>query len=620
MIRRTLIFLMSLYLTTLATASSVYSPGGIFIDGTTTGVGMSTNDFANGSGSNNVNKVDHAAYADLAGGTAGTAGYAIMSGSSSNAAPGSPLAGQVSTGLEAGAWVIANTNDAKLGNSLIIGPSNSLSGHNAMIMGNNNLVAGNGAVAIGAFNQAAADGAFVAGHYVVANGNNAFGLGQSNNADGADSVALGNGSSAVDDNTFVWSDTTPYTSTNARSFNVYATGGTRLDGGRPTHNGTNLLLQGEVTQTTWGGIAGTLNNQTDLWNYISWDSNLTLTAAANALYASNGVVTLNASTGLWNTVSGVSNTATFASNGVVTLNGSTGLWNTVSGVSNTATFASNGVVTLNGSTGLWNTVSSVSNNATFASNGVVTLNGSTGLWNTVSGVSNTATTAAANALYASNGVVTLAGSTSSWNTASSWVQVNSNTVASNTVILSQISRTWSVTTNITFTSATATNVTIPLVMNGVDITDAKLYVADTNTMPFGSTVIATFYNNAARAPGGRLPQFACNLACVSNTTVYAVGVTNLAVPDASSFAINDMVWLPGSTGEFAVISGFTGTTNILLETALTNSHAVGSGVMLAKELGGFQVYDVAGSTNVFLQLTCTNAITVNLQLILNYSK
>ena len=163
MIRRTLIFLMSLYLTTLATASSVYSPGGIFIDGTTTGVGMSTNDFANGSGSNNVNKVDHAAYADLAGGTAGTAGYAIMSGSSSNAAPGSPLAGQVSTGLEAGAWVIANTNDAKLGNSLIIGPSNSLSGHNAMIMGNNNLVAGNGAVAIGAFNQAAADGAFVAG-------------------------------------------------------------------------------------------------------------------------------------------------------------------------------------------------------------------------------------------------------------------------------------------------------------------------------------------------------------------------------------------------------------------------------------------------------------------------
>ena len=99
-----------------AFAGPVGTGGGVYINGVSQSSGaaggMSTNDFANGSGSNNVNKVDHAIYADTAGNAGGIPAFAAMSGSTSNAVPGSPLAGQVSTGLTAYADVIIETNRA----------------------------------------------------------------------------------------------------------------------------------------------------------------------------------------------------------------------------------------------------------------------------------------------------------------------------------------------------------------------------------------------------------------------------------------------------------------------------------------------------------------------------
>ena len=353
-----------------------------------------------------------------------------------------------------------------------------------------------------------------------------------------------------------------------------------------------------VQQANTAGVAYVLS-RTSAWDtavavqqantagvtYVLSRSNAWDNGAVQAAFASNGVVTLNASTGLWNTISGVSNTATFASNGVVTLNASTGLWNTISGVSNTATFASNGVVTLNASTGLWNTVSGVSNTATtaaanalYASNGVVSLNASTGLWNTISGVSNTATTAAANALYASNGVVTLNSSTGLWNTVSS--VSNNATFASNGVVtLNSSTGLWNTVSSVSNNATFASNGVVTL--NG----STGLW----NTVS-GVSNNATFASNGVVTLNGR-------------TSLWN---TVSSVSNNATFASNGVVTLNASTGNWnAAYTYVNGNSNGLNYVLSRTSTWDAVGAVMPKFKAGLQTNITVGG-NTLAKVFFTN--------------
>lgn len=190
-----------------------------------------------------------------------------------------------------------------------------------------------------------------------------------------------------------------------------------------------------------------------------------------------------------------------------------------------------------------------------------------------------------------------------------------------TTAITKYDTVYTLTTNLTMTATTSTNYSIPLQINGADLANGKFYVRTTNTMPFANTITMTTYSESTFRDASRLAQYDFALACVSNTTLYAVGATNIVVPDNSNFAVNDMIWLPGSTNEFAVIKALSSTTNIVLNQALTNFHAVGYGVMKVKEYGGEQIWDNDGADNdYYINLSCTNAITVDLQLVIRYAK
>jgi hypothetical protein len=203
---------------------------------------------------------------------------------------------------------------------------------------------------------------------------------------------------------------------------------------------------------------------------------------------------------------------------------------------------------------------------------------------------------------------------------------NNVVVASNLTVAGSItapivnSSNYTIISNFVLTATTSTNYVIPIVKNNATITDAKVYVVDTNANPYSGWLRFTFSSDPAKPLRSRLAQFDFLQAQVTNTVAYAIGATNLAVPDNTSFSINDMIRITGSTNEMATILGFTGTTNIIIDAALTNSHAVGFGVMRVMEIGMFPARCDAGCSNIYLNISRTNSVatTINLEGVFNY--
>lgn len=90
---------------------------------------------------------------------------------------------------------------------------------------------------------------FTMGGAINMGGNNFSGVGAlasfGNTASGAAAVALGAGASATHNNTFIWSDSTPTSSSAANQFTVTAAGGIRLQGN--TTNTGNLAVGGTIS-------------------------------------------------------------------------------------------------------------------------------------------------------------------------------------------------------------------------------------------------------------------------------------------------------------------------------------------------------------------------------------
>ena len=95
---------------------------------------------------------------------------------------------------------------------------------------------GNGAhaegyVTTGETNLAEGKGAHAEGRNTTASGTASHAEGRNTTALGIASHAGGQGAYAKDANTFVWSDSTPFQSTQAQTFNIYATNGVNISGG-----------------------------------------------------------------------------------------------------------------------------------------------------------------------------------------------------------------------------------------------------------------------------------------------------------------------------------------------------------------------------------------------------
>ena len=97
-----------------------------------------------------------------------------------------------------------------------------------------------------------------------------------NTADVNTGIAVGAGAQALHDNTFVWSDGTPFGSTFNKTFNIYAQNGVNISGGNITVNGLALAVSG-ANQTVI--VQGTPNaGEVTFWagsNQIDSDGNLT---------------------------------------------------------------------------------------------------------------------------------------------------------------------------------------------------------------------------------------------------------------------------------------------------------------------------------------------------------
>jgi hypothetical protein len=138
-----------------------------------------------------------------------------------------------------------NNNTNRYGGSLsILGNS---------VQGGVNSVATPGSLAFAMGNHATASGtdSFAINYYALASGYASFAQGATTTASGLESVAMGYRANATNDNTFVWSDGTPFGSGTNKEFDVYASSGITLLGG-------SLLVSNNVTPgiTLNGSIDG----------------------------------------------------------------------------------------------------------------------------------------------------------------------------------------------------------------------------------------------------------------------------------------------------------------------------------------------------------------------------
>jgi hypothetical protein len=205
--------------------------------------------------------------------------------------------------------------------------------------------------------------------------------------------------------------------------------------------------------------------------------------------------------------------------------------------------------------------------------------------------------------------------------------INVNSISNwNTINASYI-----VTNDFAFTNGiTSTNVSMQLSLNNWDVSNFKFFVPDTNLNTFSKNITATFYTHSSRQPQTRASQFDFGTVMVTNrfAIIPSATSTNIFVNDNTDFAINDLIYVQGLTDEYAVVSAFIGTTGMVVSSALTNRHPVLGGttvVARVNEISGISVQDDTGSSNMWLNLSCTNAPTtsrtnLNVRIIMKYTR
>lgn len=180
---------------------------------------------------------------------------------------------------------------------------------------------------------------------------------------------------------------------------------------------------------------------------------------------------------------------------------------------------------------------------------------------------------------------------------------------------------YSISTNLAFLAdQSTTNFALTnMQFNVCNIVRGRLYVADTNIVPFSQTATLTFRNQQARASGAALWQASMGLTAVLISSNAAVGTTNIFVQDATEFFENNLLYLTGLTNEFARVLTTSGN-NVILKYPTIASHVISNGCSRVREIGGFTVYDSSSNKTIWGSVDLTTMTNVNLILDIQYSK
>jgi hypothetical protein len=175
------------------------------------------------------------------------------------------------------------------------------------------------------------------------------------------------------------------------------------------------------------------------------------------------------------------------------------------------------------------------------------------------------------------------------------------------------------TTNFAMAAQTTTNFGIVTPFNTPDIDRGRIYISNTNVIPFSKTVTLTLREQDARASGTAIWQADMLLSAVYNTNAIVAGATNILVSDGTDFGANSLVFISGSTNEFVRLLTVSGN-NLIFKYACTNAHPISNVVSRVREFGGFSTFDSSSNKTVWGSLDFTSATTGNIQMNLDYSK
>jgi hypothetical protein len=156
-------------------------------------------------------------------------------------------------------------------------------------------------------------------------------------------------------------------------------------------------------------------------------------------------------------------------------------------------------------------------------------------------------------------------------------------------------------------------------MNTHNIIRGRLYVANTNAIPFSKTATLTFNTQATPASGTEVWQADMLMSAVLTTNAISVGATNVVVSDGTDFSANALVYLTGSTNEFVRIKAVSGN-NLIFKYPCTASHTESNLCSRVREFGGFKTYDSTGSNAIFNSIEFATSTTVGLKMDLEYSQ
>lgn len=348
-----------------------------------------------------------------------------------------------------------------------------------------------------------------------------------------------------------------------------------------------VTLTNWPTSAVWGSITGSLNNQTDLWNYVSAaayrSSNNTYSAGTTQAFAF-ATVTNNASTNIdvvnWQTMT----------NAIKTL-APTPTLQSVLNAGNTSTnsiyLANTGVgdasVNIGTNSGSYAKLYVKGVSGLMTTNPLVLIEGSVGRSNDYLRITG------------NSGSATNFRVTTNWDVVIKGVAIDSMDTNS---------------TSLGFASA-MTNLFSQSTRRNTYKTFGRMHVANTNNLPFDQTATLCLYSSSNRYGGDMRFLTTNRIFAVYSTNALAVGTNGVMVGDVSGFSVNQLVFLSGETsGEYMRIDSIAGTTLNFTSTNMY-SHGISNVVSTVMEYIT-PMFDETGTSNLWGMARFPVAQTVTL--------
>lgn len=149
-----------------------------------------------------------------------------------------------------------------------------------------------------------------------------------------------------------------------------------------------------------------------------------------------------------------------------------------------------------------------------------------------------------------------------------------------------------------------------------EILRGRLYISADPGSAFNETLTLSFYSNSARKGSELIYRADVTLIYTELAVATSTGSPNVQVDNATNFIENDLATILDTSNELFRISSVG--TPLVAEDNIAAIHTINQGVSRVIEFGGFSVFDLDSSNNIYARTSFNSSKTVTLTMDIEY--